>query len=129
MIRVSRVGHATFETPDLDRAIAYYTDVNGLVLSAKDKDRAFLASKTGLLTIALVQGREQGLRRISFEVAANADFSDMTKKLSAEGVRSEQQSEQDQPDRKIELLLEFGYDPRSLLRAHEEGAQEENDRH
>ena len=36
MIRVSRVGHAMFETPDLDRAIAYYTEVNGLVLSAKD---------------------------------------------------------------------------------------------
>jgi hypothetical protein len=27
MIKLSRVGHATFETPDLDRAIAYYTDV------------------------------------------------------------------------------------------------------
>jgi catechol 2,3-dioxygenase-like lactoylglutathione lyase family enzyme len=36
MIKPSRVGHATFETPDLDRAIAYYTDVNGLVLSAKE---------------------------------------------------------------------------------------------
>jgi hypothetical protein len=23
-----RIGHATFETPDLDRAIAYFTDVN-----------------------------------------------------------------------------------------------------
>ena len=34
MIKTKRVGHATFETPDLDKAIAYYTDVNGLVLSA-----------------------------------------------------------------------------------------------
>ena len=53
MIKAKRVGHATFETPDLDKAIAYYTDVNGLVLSAREKGRAFLASKTGLLSIAL----------------------------------------------------------------------------
>ena len=56
-------GHATFETPDLDRAIAYYIEVNGLVLSAKDKGRAFLASKTGLLTIALEHGREANFSR------------------------------------------------------------------
>jgi len=31
-------------------------------------------------------------------------------------------------DRKIELLLEFGYSLRSLLRAHEDGSKEENDR-
>src|SRR5437764_15289986 len=93
MIRASRVGHATFETPDLDRAIAYYTEVNGLVLSAKDKGRAFLASKTGLLTIALEQGREENLKRLSFEVAPNADFDDMAKKLSADGVRSEVRSD------------------------------------
>ena len=53
MIKACRIGHATFVTPDLDRAITYYTEVNGLVLNAKDKGRAYLASKTGLLTIAL----------------------------------------------------------------------------
>jgi catechol 2,3-dioxygenase-like lactoylglutathione lyase family enzyme len=93
MIKASRVGHATFETTDLDRAIAYYTQVNGLVLDSKDKGRAFLASKTGLLTIALEQGRERSLKRISFEVAANADFPDMAKKLAADGVHSEVRSD------------------------------------
>ena len=29
MINARRVGHATFETSDLDKAIAYYTEVNG----------------------------------------------------------------------------------------------------
>jgi hypothetical protein len=37
--------------------------------------------------------------------------------------------EQDQRHRIIELLPKFGYRLRSLLRAHENGAQEENDRH
>jgi catechol 2,3-dioxygenase-like lactoylglutathione lyase family enzyme len=93
MIKLSRVGHATFETPDLDRAIAYYTDVNGLVLNAKDKSRAFMASKIGLLTITLQQGSEQKLKRLSFEVSPNADFADIAKKLSADGVQSEVRSD------------------------------------
>jgi len=93
MIRPRRVGHATFETPDLDRAIDYYTGVAGLVLSAKEKDRAFLASKTGLLTIALEQGREENLKRISFEVVPNADFGELAKALAADGVKSEMRND------------------------------------
>jgi catechol 2,3-dioxygenase-like lactoylglutathione lyase family enzyme len=93
MIKAGRVGHATFETPDLDKAIAYYTDVNGLVLSTKEKSRAFLASKTGLLTIALEHGGQPSLKRISFEVAPNADFAEMTKRLGAEGVKGEVRSD------------------------------------
>ena len=93
MIKPSRVGHATFETPDLDRAIAYYTDVNGLVLSAKEKGRAFLASKIGLLSIAIEQGHEAKLKRLSFEVSPNANFADMAKRLSADGVQSEVRSD------------------------------------
>jgi catechol 2,3-dioxygenase-like lactoylglutathione lyase family enzyme len=93
MITPRRVGHATFETPDLDKALAYYTEVNGLVLSSRDKDRAYLASKTGLLTLALEKGREEGLRRISFEVSPKADVADMAKKLAADGVKSELRSD------------------------------------
>src|SRR5438309_822999 len=89
MITPRRVGHATFETPDLDKALAYYTEVNGLVLHSRDKDRAYLASKTGLLTVALEKGRDEGLRRISFEVSPKADVADMAKKLAADGIKSE----------------------------------------
>ena len=31
MIKVKRIGHATFETPDVERQIDYYTGVVGLV--------------------------------------------------------------------------------------------------
>src|SRR5712671_3549740 len=93
MITPRRVGHATFETPDLDKALAYYTEVNGLVLNSRDKDRAYLASKTGLLTIALEKGRDAGLRRISFEVSPKADVADMARKLAADGIKSEVRSD------------------------------------
>jgi catechol 2,3-dioxygenase-like lactoylglutathione lyase family enzyme len=93
MIKLSRLGTATFETPDLDKAIAYYTQVNGLVLDTKEHDRAFLASKTGLLTITLEQGGEPKLERLSFEVSPSADFADIARKLPADGVQSEVRSD------------------------------------
>src|SRR5258708_10546138 len=93
MMKPSRLGHATFETQDLDKAVAYYTDVNGLVVASRDKDRAYLASKTGLLALALEKGGEENLRRISFEVSPKADFADMAKKLAADGIKSEVRSD------------------------------------
>ena len=48
MIDVRRVGHATFTTPDLEREVAYYSDVMGLIVTERDKNRAFLATRTGL---------------------------------------------------------------------------------
>ena len=49
MIKVRRIGHASFETPDLERQIDYYTQVNGLALVGREKGRAFLATKVGQL--------------------------------------------------------------------------------
>ena len=48
MIKVLRVGHATFTTPDLEREVAYYSDVLGLIVTERDKNRAFLATRTGV---------------------------------------------------------------------------------
>jgi catechol 2,3-dioxygenase-like lactoylglutathione lyase family enzyme len=89
MIKPRRIGHATFETPDLEKAIAYYTDMMGLVLAAREQDRAYLASKIGLLTIALQQAGAERCTRLAFEVAPGEDFADLGRKLAADGVRSE----------------------------------------
>ena len=47
LIQARRISHATLETPDLDRQIAYYTEVNGLALIAREKDHAHFASRIG----------------------------------------------------------------------------------
>ena len=120
MIKASRVGHASFDTPDLDRAIAYYTEVNGLVLHAKGRSQAFLASKTGLLTIALERGDAATLRRISFEVSPHADFSEIAKNLAEHGVKCDRLSDavpgigkvlafSDPTGTTIELFTEWNY--------------------
>jgi catechol 2,3-dioxygenase-like lactoylglutathione lyase family enzyme len=47
MIEVRRLGHATLTTSDIDRQVAYYTDIVGLALVG-NAERALLASKQGL---------------------------------------------------------------------------------
>jgi catechol 2,3-dioxygenase-like lactoylglutathione lyase family enzyme len=89
MIQARRIGHATFETPDLDGAIDYYTEVNGLVLAEREPGRAFLASKIGQLVVQLDEGSNAQCIGLSFEVAPNSDFAAMSRQLSDEGIANE----------------------------------------
>jgi catechol 2,3-dioxygenase-like lactoylglutathione lyase family enzyme len=93
MIKVRRIGHATFETPDIDRQIDHYTQVVGLTLAAREKDRAFLATKTGQLVLQLERAGAPRIARIAFEVSANDDFTTLAKRLSEDGIKSEQRSD------------------------------------
>ena len=89
MVKARRIGHATFETPDMERMIDYYTEVIGLVLAEREKDRAFLASKVGLLAIAINKGAAERCTSLSFEVARDSDFGALARALEKDGVKSE----------------------------------------
>ena len=79
VFKARRIGHATFETPDMERMIDYYTEVIGLVLAEREKDRAFLASKVGPLTVAINKGAAERCAALSFEVAPDSDFGALDK--------------------------------------------------
>jgi catechol 2,3-dioxygenase-like lactoylglutathione lyase family enzyme len=64
MIRVKRISHATFETPDVERQIDYYTGVVGLVPLSKDKDRVLFVSRLGDLSVVLHRGTAELLQRV-----------------------------------------------------------------
>jgi catechol 2,3-dioxygenase-like lactoylglutathione lyase family enzyme len=93
MIQVTRIGHATLETPDLDRQIDYFTDVVGLVPAERQNGRAFLATKLGDLAVVLEKGNEAKCARISFQAAAATDFDHLRRGLEAEGVRCDMRSD------------------------------------
>ncbi len=44
MIGVKKISHASYETPDLERQIDYYTNILGLSLIARERDAVYLAS-------------------------------------------------------------------------------------
>ena len=62
MIRVKKIAHATYETPDLDQQVEYYTDILGLTLVAKEKDAAYLASTHRPSFGGAAQGRRRAMR-------------------------------------------------------------------
>src|SRR4051794_6419085 len=93
MIKVLRMGHATFETPDLARAIEHYTQVIGLSLAGREDKRAFLATKIGQLAIELHQGTQARCSKLSFEVAADSDFADLKNALQQHGVSAEERND------------------------------------
>jgi catechol 2,3-dioxygenase-like lactoylglutathione lyase family enzyme len=89
MINVKRIGHATFETPDLSRQIDYFTQVTGLVLAERENGRAFLATKLGDLVVQLEKGDQARCARISFQVAPDTEYEDIRKGIEVEGLRCE----------------------------------------
>jgi len=92
MIHVRRLGHASFSTPDLERQVEYYANVLGLQVIARDKDRAFLACRTGLEAIALERGTEVALKRLAFQVAPGSDLDALARTLGDLGIKSERRS-------------------------------------
>jgi catechol 2,3-dioxygenase-like lactoylglutathione lyase family enzyme len=92
MIQVRRLGHASLATPDLDGQIAYYADILGLRVIERDRDRAYLATRTGLEAIVLERGDAVALRRLSFQVAPGSDLAAIARELAALGIKSERRS-------------------------------------
>jgi catechol 2,3-dioxygenase-like lactoylglutathione lyase family enzyme len=89
MIQVKRMSHATFETPDLERQIEYFTQVAGLALAERENGRAYLATKVGDLAVQLVKGDHSRCAKIAFQVAPGTDMDDVRRGIEAEGVRCE----------------------------------------
>ena len=92
MIKVCRLGHATLTTPDLDRQVAYYTQVVGLTLIEREAKRVFLATKQGLEALALEQGSPNALSRLAFQVAPGTDLAQLARELSTHGIKAERRS-------------------------------------
>ena len=93
MINAKRIGHASFTTPDLDRQLDYYRQVVGLSLVAREANRAFLATPTGQLAIVLEKGSEAACTRIAFEVSPALSMAEMSKRLQADGLNSEERTD------------------------------------
>jgi len=92
MVQVRRLGHATLTTPDLDRAVDYYAQVIGLTVVARERERAFLASRHGLEAIALEYGPPNALARLSFQVAPGSELASVARELARHGIKSERRS-------------------------------------
>ena len=120
MPQARRIGHATFETPDLNREIDHWVDVAGLVLAERDGKRAYLATKVGQLVVELHEGQEARCSGLSFEVSPKVDLAAVAKDLADEGVSSALNNDtapglpralvfEDNKGTKVQLFNEWNY--------------------
>jgi len=93
MIEVKRLGHATFKTPDMQRAVDYWAHVIGLSVVERNKSQTVLATRFGEEAIALENGDSGELLRTAFQVAPGSDLGDLQKALAKSGVNSEIRSD------------------------------------
>ena len=86
MINARRFSHVTLETPDIERQIAYFTEVNGLNVAERHDGRAYLATKHGDLVVTLESGSQARCAKLAFQVARDTEFDDIRKGVEAEGL-------------------------------------------
>ena len=88
MTQARRIGHATFETPDLEREIDHWLNVAGLVLVERDSKHAYFATKVGQLAVELHDGPMSQCTGLSFEISPSTDFGRLRQDLAAKGIAS-----------------------------------------
>ena len=93
MIEVKRLSHATFETPDLERQIDYFTHVVGLQEAGRENGAVFLATKVGDVVARLEKGSVARCTRIAFQVNPAIDRASILKGLEQEGIQSQERSD------------------------------------
>jgi catechol 2,3-dioxygenase-like lactoylglutathione lyase family enzyme len=93
MIQAKRLGHVTLQTPDLDKTLAHYTRICGLVETARDKNSVFLATRIGQLALELKRAPAAMCEKLSFEVSAARPLADLTRELTGLGLKPAVQSD------------------------------------
>jgi catechol 2,3-dioxygenase-like lactoylglutathione lyase family enzyme len=120
MLKFQRLGHATIETPELDRAVEYQQMLNGFSVVARDGKTVHLATAQGQLAMTLIEAPYAHCTRLSFEVAPDVDWTVYAKELTAAGIASQIQSDpfpgtpqvlsfRDCDGTVIELFREWGF--------------------
>jgi catechol 2,3-dioxygenase-like lactoylglutathione lyase family enzyme len=93
MIPVRKIGHTTFETPDIDRLVEHCLEVIGLTLTARDGDRAILSTQVGEEAVILKTGTERRCTNLSLQIDSAFDLADAQKQLGKHGVKSDRRSD------------------------------------
>ena len=93
MINARRFSHVTFETPDIERQIAYFTEIAGLAVAERHNGSAYLATKHGDLVVKLETGAHARCARLAFQVARDTEFADIRKGIEAEGLRCQSRND------------------------------------
>ena len=111
MIRVKKIAHATYEVPDVDKQVEYYTEILGLTVTGKDKDCVYLASTVDHHSIVARKGSATQCLCIGFQIGPDDDLDAFERQVKAQGVKTGRKTD---PDPSISDVLTFE-DPNERL--------------
>src|SRR3954471_3729340 len=92
MVPVQRIGHATYETPDLDRQVGYYTEVVGFAVADCTSERAILCTRLGEEVLVLERGAAARCARLSFQVSPDLSLDEIAAGLQQQNIRSQRRT-------------------------------------
>src|SRR5262245_8059517 len=92
MIQVRRLGHATLETPDVQRQADYYAEVIGLQVR-RDRDCAILSTALGEEVVIFKPGSVARLTNIALQIAPDVELADVGAALREHGMKPERRSD------------------------------------
>jgi catechol 2,3-dioxygenase-like lactoylglutathione lyase family enzyme len=104
MIRVRKLSHATYETPDLEQQTEYYTDILGLTLVAKEKDATYLANTIEHHSIVLRKGLEPRCTRLGFQIGPDDSLDEFERQTQNHGVRTTRKTD---PEPAVRAMVAF----------------------
>ena len=90
MIPVRRLGHVTFETPDVERQVDHYAQFVGLNVVDRSRDRVILATPVGEEAIVLERGARERCAALSLHVDPGFDLARAGGEFKRHGVACEQ---------------------------------------
>ena len=88
MIRVRKISHATYEIPDIDRQVEYYTEILGLTVTDREKDAVYLANTLDHHAVVLHKGEQARCVRLGFQLGRDDDLDAFEKQTQAHGIKT-----------------------------------------
>lgn len=92
-VSARKIGHASFDTPDLERELDHYLDVVGLVPAGKADGRIVLSTTVGEEVLVLSRGTTPQLTALSFQVQPDFELSEIARQLTARGLHCERRTD------------------------------------
>ena len=93
MIKVNRISHAGFDTPDLEAQIDHYTRVMGMTLVDRENDAAYLSTGADHHTVVLRGGSNAACRALGFQLPPGTDLTAYAKQIETHGIRTRRLSD------------------------------------
>ena len=92
MIGVKKIAHASYETPDLDQQVEYYTDILGLIADRQGQGRGLSRHHRRSSFGGAAQGRASAqCVRLGFQLGPDDDLDAFEKQTAAHGIKTRAQ--------------------------------------